>query len=128
MHYILAPNFIGLPALSVPVGAVPSTHAKGAGSSGGGGSGAGAAGGGAGAAPAADAAGSTDTGAQAGGAGKAGSGPLLLPVGLQLMAPCWHEGALLHAGAVLDAALAAAGKAMPMPAVWYDVLSFETTA
>lgn len=119
MHYVLAPNFIGLPALSVPVGVVPSTHAKGAGS----GTPAAAAG-----AAAEGAAGSSGADAQAGGAGKPGRSAPLLPVGLQLMAPCWHEGALLHAGAVLEAALAAAGKTMPKPAVWNDVLNGDQTA
>ncbi len=119
MHYVLAPNFIGLPALSVPVGVVPSTHAKGAGS----GTPAAAAG-----AAAEGEAGRSGADAQAGGAGKPGRSAPLLPVGLQLMAPCWHEGALLHAGAVLEAALAAAGKTMPKPAVWYDVLSGDQAA
>lgn len=95
MHYMLAPNFIGLPAISVPVGVVPSTH------------------------PPAPSTPAPGAGAVDGG----GASPPLLPVALQLMAPCWHEASLLHAAAVLEAAVASAGKAPPLPAVWYDVLS-----
>ncbi|KFM27663.1 Glutamyl-tRNA(Gln) amidotransferase subunit A [Auxenochlorella protothecoides] len=43
-----------------------------------------------------------------------------LPLGLQLMAPPWHEAGLLHAGAVLEAALG--GGVVPRPRVWYDLL------
>lgn len=119
MHFILAPNFIGLPALSVPVGMVPSTHARGRSS---GSSGSSTTAGAAEGAPSAPAAtGDTGSGAPPGTQGRPGAAPVL-PVALQLMGPCWHEGALLHAGAVLEAALAAADKATPMPGIWYDVL------
>lgn len=43
-----------------------------------------------------------------------------LPIGLQLLAPPWHEASLLHAGAVLEAALGGSG--LPQPRVWYDLL------
>lgn len=82
---------LGLPAITVPVGMVPTTHA----------------------APAA---------ASAGGAGSTPVPPML-PVGLQIMGPCWHEASLLQAAAVLEAAVAAAGSAPPLPPVWYDVLA-----
>ena len=65
----------GLPAISVPVGAVPSTHAD----------------------------------------SKHRLAAPVLPVGLQLMAPAWHEASLLHAGAVLEAAVGEAGLAPPPP-------------
>lgn len=79
---------LGLPAISVPIGAAPSTHSH--------------------------------TPAAAGGDDPAP--PLLLPAALQLMAPCWHEASLLRVGAVLEAAVAKAGKALPLPPVWFDVL------
>ncbi|KAL4858988.1 Fatty acid amide hydrolase [Chlorella vulgaris] len=88
MWYMQAANMLGLPAISVPVGAVPSTHSH--------------------------------TPAAAGGDGP--TPPLLLPVALQLMAPCWHEASLLRVGAVLEAAAAEAGKALPLPPVWFNVL------
>ena len=84
MHFVVPANFLGLPAISVPVGITPSALA-----------------------PA--------TGGQ-------GSEPPLLPVSLQFMAPCYHEASLLHAGAVLEAAVAEAGAAVPVPHVWFDVL------
>jgi Asp-tRNA(Asn)/Glu-tRNA(Gln) amidotransferase A subunit family amidase len=87
MHYVVPANFLGLPALSVPVGVLPCSLAPAAASS-------------------------TDC-----------SRPLLLPVSLQLMAPCYHEASLLHAGAVLEAAVAAGGSAVPVPQVWFDVLA-----
>ena len=43
-----------------------------------------------------------------------------MPVGLQLMAPAWHEASLLHAAAVLEGALGPAAR--PRPAVFYEVL------
>jgi Asp-tRNA(Asn)/Glu-tRNA(Gln) amidotransferase A subunit family amidase len=91
MWYMQAANMLGLPAISVPVGAAPSTHAAAAASSGG-------------AAPAPR-----------------------LPVALQLMAPCWHEASLLHAAAVLEAAVVA-GAAPPLPPVWFDVLTAHSGA
>lgn len=86
MWYMQAANLLGLPAISVPIGAVPCTHATAA--------------------------------ASGGGAGAA----LRLPAALQLMAPCWHEGSLLHAAAVLEAAVGA-GAQRSMPPVWFDVLA-----
>jgi Asp-tRNA(Asn)/Glu-tRNA(Gln) amidotransferase A subunit family amidase len=71
MRFVHPANFVGFPAISVPVGA-----------------------------------------ASAGGA--------QLPVGLQLMAPPWHESALLHAAAVLEDALGAG--AAPRPAAHWDIL------
>lgn len=88
MLYMHGANLIGFPAISVPVGAVPSTHAT--------------------------------AGSQVSHRPQA---PPLLPVGLQLMAPCWHEASLLHAGAVLEAAVAEAGAATPLPRILYDPLS-----
>ena len=78
-------NFVGLPAITVPIGRVPSTYA----------------------------------------ANKA-TAPLL-PVGLHLLAPAWHEASLLHAAAVLEAAVAAAGnegavQQVPRAPVWWDLL------
>lgn len=102
MHYVLAANMIGLPALTVPVGAVPCTN------------------GAAGAISARTPKASASASASAG-----GGGGLLLPVGLQLMGPCWHEGSLLHAGAVLEAAVAASRAPLQLPPVWYDVLAGE---
>ena len=87
MHYVVPANFLGLPALSVPVGVLPCSLAPAAASS------------------------------------THGSRPLLLPVSLQIMAPCYHEASLLHAGAVLEAAVAAGGSAVPVPPVWFDVLA-----
>ncbi|GAB4823263.1 hypothetical protein N2152v2_010309 [Parachlorella kessleri] len=43
-----------------------------------------------------------------------------MPVGLQLIAPAWHEASLLHAAAVLEGALGTAAR--PRPAVFYEVL------
>ena len=106
MHYMLAANMIGIPAVSVPVGAVPSTHPR----------------------PplgkkAAAAAGvaASAPGNPAGGSG--GSSEPLLPVGLQVMAPAWHEASLLHVAAVLEAAVAAAGCGPKLPPVWFDMLA-----
>lgn len=76
-----AANFIGIPALTVPVAVVPSTHSQGG-----------------------------------------ATGAPMLPVGLQIMAPCFHEASLLHVGAVLEKAVEAAGSGVPLPPVWYDVL------
>jgi Asp-tRNA(Asn)/Glu-tRNA(Gln) amidotransferase A subunit family amidase len=108
MHYMLAGNMLGLPAVSVPVGAVPSTHPRPAA-----GKKAAAA---AGAAPAAASPGNT-------GGGSSSSGEPLLPVGLQVMAPAWHEAGLLHVAAVLEAAVAAAGCGPQLPPVWFDTLA-----
>lgn len=107
MHYMLAANMIGIPAVSVPVGAVPSTHprlpiGKKAAAA-------------AGVAPAAASPGNT------GGGG--GSSEPLLPVGLQVMAPAWHEASLLHVAAVLEAAVAAVGCGPQLPPVWFDALA-----
>lgn len=101
MHYMLAANMLGIPAVSVPVGAVPSTHPR----------------------PAAGkkaAAAAADAGA---GAGSGGSSELLLPVGLQVMGPAWHEASLLHVAAVLEAAVVAAGCGPQLPPVWFDTLA-----
>lgn len=107
MHYMLAANMLGIPAVSVPVGAVPSTHPRPPA-----GKKAVAA---AGAASAAPAPGNT-------GSGSSSSEPLL-PVGLQVMAPAWHEASLLHVAAVLEAAVAAAGCGPQLPPVWFDTLA-----
>lgn len=47
-----------------------------------------------------------------------------LPIGLQIMAPAWHEASLLPLAAVLESELGAA----PRPAVWYDLLPVGGTA
>jgi len=108
MHYLLAANMLGIPAVSVPVGAVPSTHPRPPA-----GKKAVAA---AGAASAAPAPGNTGSG------GSSSSEPLL-PVGLQVMAPAWHEASLLHVAAVLETAVAAAGCGPQLPPVWFDTLA-----
>lgn len=81
MRFLPACNMLGLPAISVPVGAVPMPPAGGQ---------------------------------------KGGADSVMLPVGLQLVAPPWHEASLLAAGAVLEAAVGES--AVPQPAVLYDVL------
>lgn len=92
MHFMQAANMLGLPAITVPVAAVPATHSL----------------------PPAGKAAAAATAAQ--------DGPLL-PVGLQIMAPAWHEASLLHAAAVLEAAVAQEGLAPPVPPVWFDMLA-----
>lgn len=101
MHYMLAANMLGIPAVSVPVGAVPSTHPR----------------------PAAGKKAAAAAADAAAGGGNGGSSELLLPVGLQVMGPAWHEASLLHVAAVLEAAVVAAGCAPQMPTVWYDTLA-----
>lgn len=107
MHYMLAANMLGLPAVSVPVGAVPSTHPRPA---------AGKKAAAVGATPAAASPGNT-------GGGGGSAADLLLPVGLQVMALAWHEASLLHVAAVLEAAVATAGCGPQRPPVWYDTLA-----
>jgi len=113
MYYMLAANFIGLPAITVPIGLVPSTHDKATTTT---------ATTAASVAPPAASPGDVGTGSGDNGGGT------VLPVGLQLMAPCWHEASLLHMGVVLEAAVAAAGLSLPLPAVWYNILGDSKSA
>ncbi|KAI7839845.1 hypothetical protein COHA_006430 [Chlorella ohadii] len=108
MHYMLAANMLGIPAVSVPVGAVPSTHPRPPAGK-----------------KAAAAAGTASAAAAPGNTGSGGSSSSepLLPVGLQVMSPAWHEASLLHVAAVLEAAVAAAGCGPQLPPVWFDTLA-----
>lgn len=45
-----------------------------------------------------------------------------MPIGLQLMAPAWHDATLLHAGMVLETQGVTAGVYERRPKVWFDVL------
>ncbi|KAG2454611.1 hypothetical protein HYH02_000452 [Chlamydomonas schloesseri] len=83
MRFIVAPNMVGLPALSLPVGLVPAEEDR------------------------------LGAGAGAGAAAGAGpsSGAVMLPAGLQLMGRPQEEATLLRVGAVLEAELAKAGVA-----------------
>lgn len=83
MRFMLGPNMLGLPAITLPVGAVMECTEC-----------------------------SLYDVKTAGGSA--------MPVGLQLMAPAWHEASLLHAAAALEAALGPA--AVPTAAVLYDAL------
>ena len=84
MRFMLAPNMVGLPAITIPVGAVT---------------------------------------APASGPGGTARGSVALPVGLQLMAPAWHEASLLAAAAALEAALREEGTLPLRPPVLYDILA-----
>ena len=46
-----------------------------------------------------------------------------LPIGLQVIAPCWEEALLLHVALVLERAVGQGAR----PAVWWDVLQIAAT-